>query len=54
MVESDIPKVAFSLNKHLTENYTVHIEFSEEEVGHFLMPQQGVVNAWLVEDESTG
>ena len=54
MVESDIPKVAFALNKHLSENYAVHIEFSDQEVGHFLMPQPGVVNSWLVEDETTG
>ena len=54
MVESDIPKVAFALNKHLSENYEVHIQFSDEEVGHFLMPQQGVVNSWLVEDETSG
>ena len=54
MVDSDVPKVAYALNKHLTENYAVHIEFSEEEIRHFFLPQPGVVNAYLVEDEQSG
>ena len=29
MVDSDVPKVAYALNKHLSENYAVHIEFNE-------------------------
>ena len=54
MTEADIPKVTFAVNKHLAENYAVHIELSEAEVGHFLLPRENVVWSWLVEDEETG
>lgn len=54
MVETDVPSVTFALNKHLTENYAVHIEYSEDEIRHFFIPREGVVYAWLVEDDSTG
>lgn len=42
MVEADIPKVYQILNAHLS-TYKVHINFSEEEIRHFLLPQEGVV-----------
>lgn len=54
MTEADVAKVCFALNKHLTENYTVHIEFSEDEIRHFFLPQENVVYSWLVENEATG
>ena len=38
MTDADVKKVAFALNKHLYENYKVHITFSEAEVAHFLLP----------------
>ena len=38
MTDNDVKKVAFALNKHLYENYKVHITFSEAEVAHFLLP----------------
>ena len=38
MTDADVKKVAFALNKHLYENYKVHITFSEDEVAHFLLP----------------
>ena len=54
MTDADVPRVCVALNQHLSENYAVHIEFTEDEVRHFLVPQQNVVHSWLVENESTG
>ena len=54
MQDADVPKVTYALNKHLSDNYAVHIQFSEAEVAHFLLPRDGVVYSWLVEDENTG
>ena len=39
MIDDDIPAVTYALNKHLLENYKVHIEFTEEEVRHYLIPR---------------
>lgn len=52
MTEKDVPAVSYLLNKHLAENYQVHIEFDEAEVAHFLLPQKDVVFTYVVEDES--
>lgn len=52
--ESDVAKVTVALNKHLTDNYKVNIEFSEAEVRHFFVPRSNVVYAWLVENDETG
>lgn len=38
MNEGDVTKVCAALNKHLYENYKVHITYSEEEVAHFFLP----------------
>ena len=54
MTETDVPKVTYAINKHLQENYTVHICFSEDEVRHFFIPREQVVYSWIVEDPSTG
>ena len=54
MTDADVPKVTFALNKHLSANYGTHIEFTEEECRHFLLPRDGVVYSWLVEDEAAG
>ena len=51
MTEKDISKVTVALNKHLADNYKVHITFSESEVGHFLLPKDEVIWSYLVEDE---
>lgn len=50
MVEADIPKVYQILNAHLS-TYKVHINFSEEEIRHFLLPQEGVVFSYCVDSE---
>ena len=51
MTESDVPKVTYAINKHLSENYAVHINLTESDVHHFLCPRVDVVYSWLVEDE---
>lgn len=40
------------LNKYLQKT-TVHIEFNEAEIEHFLIPREGVINSYVVEDEQT-
>jgi hypothetical protein len=52
MTVADIPIVCDLLNAHLNE-FKVHINFSPEEVKHFLLPQKGVVFSYVVEDESS-
>jgi glycylpeptide N-tetradecanoyltransferase len=41
------------LNNHLNE-YKVHITFSEQDVAHFLLPQQGVVYTYVVDEKEDG
>lgn len=48
--KTDVPKVTAALNAHLRANYKVHIEFSEEEMEHFFVPRDGVVQSYFVED----
>ena len=50
MTEAAVPKVTLALNRHLRDNYKVHIVFTEAEVRHFLCPRDGVVYAWYCED----
>jgi len=54
MTAASVPKVTGALNKHLRDNYKVHIQFSQDEVRHFLCPRDGVVYAWFVEDPTEG
>ena len=51
MTEADVPKATVAINKHLLENYAVHIVFTEDDVRHFLCPRDGILYAWFVEDE---
>ena len=56
MGDADVPAVTSALNQHLTSNYKVHIEFTEDEVRHFLTPRENVVFSYLVlkDDGSVG
>ena len=51
MTDADVKKVSVALNKHLYENYKVHITFTEDEVAHFLLPQNNIIHSMLVEGE---
>ena len=48
MTEDDVPQVHVKLNEYLA-THKVHIEFSEEEVRHFLLPRENVVHSFVVE-----
>jgi len=50
MKESDVRAVTVALNAHLFANYKVHISFTEEEVRHFLLPEEGVMDSYLIMD----
>ena len=51
MTEADIPAVCAALNRHLVENYKIHIVFNKEEVHHFLLPRDGVLYSWVVKND---
>ena len=44
-------KVAAALTVHLAANYKVYIPFREEEVRHFFLPKDNVVQSYLIENE---
>jgi len=50
MNENDVAKVHALLNAHLS-TYKFHINFTEEEIRHFLLPQDGVVYSFVVDSE---
>jgi len=40
------------LNKYL-ERFEVHLDFSDKEVDHFLLPRAGVLDSYVVENPDT-
>ena len=52
MKKSDVKAVHQLLNQYLTK-FDVHLHFSEEEVAHFILPREGVVDAYVVENPQT-
>lgn len=52
MVKKDVKAVHQLLAKYL-EKSPIHIEFNEGEIEHFLVPREGVINSYVVEDENT-
>jgi glycylpeptide N-tetradecanoyltransferase len=51
MKERDVKEVTELLNNHLKANYKVHINLSEEEVNHWLLPRAKVIYSYVVEGE---
>jgi len=49
MEKKDVGAVTKKLNKWLSQ-YKLHIQFTEQEVGHFLLPREWVVESFVVED----
>ena len=41
--------VSILLNTHLQQNYKVHINFSDDEVAHWLLPRDGVLRSYVVQ-----
>jgi glycylpeptide N-tetradecanoyltransferase len=52
LVKSDISAVSKLLNQHLTDNYKVHMVFTDEEVAHWVLPRENVIYSYVVEDDS--
>jgi len=50
-MNSDIPAVAKLLNDHLHSCYKVHMEFTTEEVAHWVTPRDNVVYSYVVESD---
>ena len=50
MEAKDIPDVTKMLNKYLSQ-FALHIVFTEEEVRHFLIPREWVIETYVVEEE---
>lgn len=53
MQQQDLAQVTELLNNHLNE-YKVHITFNQQEVAHFLIPQEGVVHTYVVDEKGDG
>jgi glycylpeptide N-tetradecanoyltransferase len=51
MCPADVPAVSVLLNQHLQKEYKVHINFSDDEVAHWLLPREGVIKSWIVEQK---
>ena len=52
MQKSDVKVVHSLLNAYLSK-FDVHLHFSESEVQHFLLPREGVIDTWVVENPET-
>lgn len=52
MVKKDVRVVCELLNAYLTR-FDVHLEFSNSEVEHFLIPRPGVIDTYVVENPET-
>ena len=52
MQEKDVPHVHSMLQTYLS-NKALHIELSEGEVRHYLLPREGVLDSFVVEDKDS-
>ncbi len=52
MEKRDVKDVHALLNKYL-ERFDVHLHFSQQEIAHFLLPRNGVIDTFVVENETT-
>jgi len=52
MEKKDVPVVTKKLNTFL-QQFKMHIQFNEAEVAHFLLPQEWVIESFVVEDPKT-
>ena len=49
MEKKDVAVVTEKLNEHLRK-YKLHIQFTKEEVAHFLLPRVNVVESFVIID----
>lgn len=52
LVDTDVPAVAKLLNNHLSSCYKVHMDFTPDEVAHWVLPRDNVVYSYVVEDDN--
>src|SRR4051794_7361578 len=52
MQKKDVKAVRNLLAEYLTR-FQLHLEFTNEEVEHFLVPRENVIESYVVEDEDT-
>ena len=52
MTNKDVPSVKKLLNKYL-QKFKLSIQFNEEEIRHFLVPRENVIESYVVEDPET-
>ena len=52
MEAKDVPIVHKKLNAFLNQ-FKLHIQFTQEEVAHFMIPRENVIEAYVVEDPET-
>lgn len=52
MVKSDVKAVHGLLSNYL-KRFDVHLEFTEGEVEHFILPREGVIDCYVIENPNT-
>ena len=52
MKKADVPRVHEMLNEYLSK-MKLHVEFSVEEIEYFLLPREGVIYSYVIEDAKT-
>lgn len=52
MEAKDVPIVHKKLTEYLLK-FKLHIKFSQEEIAHFMLPRENVIESFVVEDPDT-
>ena len=52
MKQNDVPQVHALLNNYLTD-YKLNIQFTKQEISHFFIPRDNVIESFVVEDEKS-
>ncbi len=52
MQKKDVEAVTHLLNEYLSKS-PLHLEFTMEEVEHFMLPRENVIDSYVVEDKDT-
>lgn len=53
MTKADVPSACKLLNNYL-KRFKLHIHFSVRDFEHWLLPRKGVIDTFVIENESTG
>mmetsp|Transcript_87588 Transcript_87588/g.252916 ORF Transcript_87588/g.252916 Transcript_87588/m.252916 type:complete len:421 (-) Transcript_87588:28-1290(-) len=52
MADSHVDGVLALLKGYLEKRFALHVNFTREEVAHWLLPRKGVINTYVVEDKN--